>query len=450
MNATSSQSPYHILFAQYTLEKMTAGNLTETKGAVLKTTKQVSKSPKPTSLKKHNDQSIRQIYLQALKEGRFDPATNKAVLFYDLDCLQNRLDTLSTFFPEQVLHAIAVKSQSHPAVLQYIAEAGFGLEAASIEEVKLAEAAGVDGAKIVFDSPVKTRDEIDYCHRHLPGIIVNANSLEELSRYPADFRGRLGLRINPLVSSDAPEILNVSQKRSKFGVPISRKDAIVDACVQNQKIEGLHFHIGSGIKDFSGNIEAVRRVYNLAVEINLLRKDNPLSFIDIGGGIDFDSATGKFSVESFAQEIQSQFPLMFQNFQVITEYGKFVHKYNCFAASKIEYVIEGHTKEETGTAFVHLGADLFLRKVYSSLDINYPYSILHQGDSTAQATYNIAGPLCFAGDFLYDDITVNKLNEGDVFFIHNIGANTSSMWSRHCSREEPQYVTVHSSKMTKS
>ena len=367
----------------------------------------------------------------------------KAAIFYSSALLANRLSILSNHFPKNTLLAVAIKANSSPEVLKCIVDAGYGLEAASIEEVKLAMSAGIVAEKIVFDSPVKTREEIAYCHQHLPGMIVNANALQELSRYPADFSGRLGLRINPLVQTDAPEFFDVVRKNSKFGVPISLEAEIIEACLQYSKVSGLHIHIGSGIKDFSGNVAAVKLVCALAEKINNRRValgiETKISWIDIGGGIHFDSEAGSFGVQSFVKALKKETPL-FESFEVITEYGAFVHKHNSFAISRIEYVLASAHPEIADTAFIHLGADLFLRKVYSSLPIEYPCFVLQKSPALETSTYNIAGPLCFAGDYLYYDLALPKLAEGDLFVIQDIGANTLSMWSGHCSRERPKVV----------
>jgi diaminopimelate decarboxylase len=342
------------------------------------------------------------------------------------------------------LHAVAIKSNSSAEVLKAIADNGFGLEAASFEEVLLAKSAGVPNHKIVFDSPVKTQKEIDDCHNDLKGIIVNANSLEELIRYPTDFSGQLGLRINPLVNADAPDLFNVSTATSKFGVPISKEAAIIEACLLHPQISGLHMHIGSGIHQFEGNIVAIKKVTALAQEINAARKNagisNEIHWIDIGGGIDF-SEEPQFNIAHFIAQIESETNL-FQDFKVITEFGKFVHHAAGFVVSDIEYVVEGSTEQSAKTAFIHVGADLFLRKVYSSLPITYPFHIIKKRSPKPSKThlYNIAGPLCFNGDFLYYNLELPTITTEDKFVIQNIGANTLSMWSQHCSRKIPKLI----------
>ena len=96
---------------------------------------------------------------KTLAEAKLKGLTcDKANYFYLKESLNYRLNLLKEFFPSDTLHAIAIKTNSHPEVLKYIASKGFGLEAASIEEVKLAQKAGVPSNKIVFDSP---RDALD-------------------------------------------------------------------------------------------------------------------------------------------------------------------------------------------------------------------------------------------------------------------------------------------------
>ena len=78
-----------------------------------------------------------------------------AVMLTFLPTLNARLDHLKSAFDPQVLHCIAIKSNPHPKILETIIQQGFGLEAASIEEVRRALSLGCPSHKLVFDSPVK-------------------------------------------------------------------------------------------------------------------------------------------------------------------------------------------------------------------------------------------------------------------------------------------------------
>ena len=366
--------------------------------------------------------------------------SDKANYFYSKEALDYRLNLLTKYFPPNTLHAIAIKTNNHPKVLSHIASRGFGLEAASIEEVKLAQAAGVPNEKIVFDSPVKTRAEIKYCHEHLSGALINVNCLEELERYPEDFSGKLGLRINPLIEVDTDKNLNVSKLNSKFVIPITHKDEIRKVLTHSDTFTVLHFHIGSGISDFQPNLKAFQLVIDLVQEVNLIRIKKGLikliDTVDIGGGIDFDLNSKTNGIEEFTKGLNEINKITC--LQLVTEFGKFIHESNSFVSSRVEYITKNTL--ESHNAFIHVGADLFLRKIYSSMNINYPVSVV--GKEGVSQTYRIVGPLCFAGDVLYESVNLPILEEGDEILIFNTGANTYSMWSRHCSREDVNFIFV--------
>jgi len=110
-----------------------------------------------------------------------------ALLINDVRVLKQRLDVLTEAFPDGTKHAVAIKTNPHKQMLTTILQYGFDLEAASIEEVELAMSAGAQPQQIVFDSPVKTQEEINQCAKYA-GMQVNANMLGELKRYPAELK----------------------------------------------------------------------------------------------------------------------------------------------------------------------------------------------------------------------------------------------------------------------
>lgn len=386
-------------------------------------------------MKTLNRAIAQQTHQRAVQEGLVDPRDFKAAVYYLRKALDYRLDVLQKHFPATTLHAVAIKTNNQPQVLRHMVRRGMGLEAASLEEVQLAVAAGCPPERIVFDSPVKTQAEINYVHRELPGMLVNANSLTELGRYPADFSGQLGLRINPERSSDAPVIFDVSGKQSKFGVPLSQREAILEAVKGAPQLSGLHLHMGSDMRDFRPHLQAVEALVGLAEKLKAAGQ--PLSWLDIGGGILF-SEEAPYRIEEFTQALR-QIPGIAQ-YHLITEYGKYVHHYNSLVVSRVEYVTPGQAGAPD-LAYVHVGADLFVRKVYSDLPIHYPCVALSRpdGGERPEKPYRLVGPLCFAGDVLYEEIKLPELREGDLVALLHTGANTMSMWSGHCSRTPPPH-----------
>lgn len=371
-----------------------------------------------------------------------------AIIGVDLDQLDVQLHGLRTAFPQTVRHAIAIKTMPHPEMLKHLIAAGFGLEAASLEEVQLALRAGAAPADLIFDSPVKTRSEIAWCQANLPGALLNANSLAELQRYPAEPTFQVGVRINPEVTTGAPSVYDVSGQRSKFGVAISSdRSVLVDAAI-DAGVTALHMHIGSQVPTADAHVEAVGLLLEVASQIDTARTqrqdERRITTLDIGGGVRAE-VSGTELMAEYGGRLLAEHPSLFDH-DVRTEFGQWVHSGAGWAATRVESV------EQRGvpTAFVHLGADYFMRDVYGATGApGYGFAVVRPDgrietaeDTATTSAYDLVGPLCFAGDVLARDLVLPPLAEGDWLVIAGTGANTLGLWSRHCSRAVPKVVAT--------
>ena len=352
-----------------------------------------------------------------------------AVIGVNLPVLVSRLHHLKEVFPAGVQHSIAIKTNPHPKVLEFLVHQGFGLEAASIEEVRMALKAGCAPGDIVFDSPVKTRHEIREISS-LSDMLVNVNSIEELDRFKPDFKGIIGIRINPQVHTGAPELFDVSKNESKFGVPVDMKDRIVDAALR-YPVRALHMHSGSQMNDLKVQRGALKELKRIADAINAVAPGK-IKILDIGGGLPTEPLSGKTQMEAYGQIVAEVFRQ--SSYLLVTEFGQWIQAESGFAISTIEYLLSPNR------LFIHLGADFFMRDAYSR-PRSFPMTVWN-GDGTQvegqDKLYDVAGPLCFAGDYLaHSSPLPNNLQEGQFLFIDHTGANTYGLWSRHCSRTLP-------------
>ena len=357
-----------------------------------------------------------------------------------LPALNQRLDFLSRSFSKNTLHAIAVKTNPHPQMLKHLVDVGYGLEAASIEEVNMAMAVGCAPSKIVFDSPVKTRSEID-CVAGLTDMLVNVNSIGELNRFPSDATCTIGIRVNPQVHTGAPEMFDVSRNESKFGVAISSKQDIIDAALAHP-VSALHMHSGSQMKDLQVQRGALEALKALADEINAA-SPGKIHTLDIGGGLPSEPLSDQTRMAEYGAIVHEVFAG--SEYNLVTEFGQWVHAEAGFALSRIEYVLDA------SRIFIHLGADFFMRDAYTkarpfALEVWSDEGRPIEGD---KGTFDIAGPLCFAGDYLaHGAVLPAKTTEGNWLSINGTGANTYALWSRHCSRTVPKCIAfdgVHTS-----
>ena len=364
----------------------------------------------------------------------------KAWLVHDLGRLRSRLQILTAAFPPQTLHAVAIKANPLVEILKVVVDAGAGLEAASLEEVKLALAAGCPPARIVFDSPAKTVSEIQEALQL--GIILNANSLDELERIdslysPANSSSRIGLRVNPEVGSGAIALTGVGASGTKFGVSLhGQRGAIVEAFHRWPWLVGLHVHIGSQGCLLSQLVQGATRLELLRQEIEI-SANRPLEFVDIGGGLPTIYGAGQQppTPADYVAALADATPSLLCGPPLVTEFGRSLQAGCGLTFSRVEYVTH-----EGRLAVVHVGADLLLRPVYAPQDWQHEFFVLGADGQPKTGDVRdicIAGPLCFAGDILARDIPLPAVAAGDWIVIRDTGAYTLSMWSRHCSRGLP-------------
>ncbi len=382
-----------------------------------------------------------------LQQRQLLDAADSSIIGISFEQLEKNLQVLQQAFEhDHILHAVAIKTQPHPHVLRQIVHSGMGLEAASFEEVKRAIDAGLAPERLVYDSPIKTRLEIRQCHEHFKGMQLNCNCLQELQRMPDKPSFRLGLRINPMISVSAQKLFDVSDENSKFGVPVEAQADIIRA-VSEYPISCLHVHAGSQIENLQLLVQAIGKVLELAQKINQQLAtgsgNRHITTIDIGGGLKAFAEHQKNARQMFtyAALLKKQLPALWSEFQLVTEFGQWLHANTGFVISRIEYCLERRQKK---ILFVHVGADLFLRQAYAS-GTDYEFRLIDRAGNEKQGplmTYDIAGPLCFAGDYIAKQVQLPEVAEGDQLVILATGANTYALWSRHCSRDVPKMVAV--------
>ncbi|HEX5472705.1 MAG TPA: hypothetical protein VFW73_12515 [Lacipirellulaceae bacterium] len=379
------------------------------------------------------------MFRAANKRGLLKDASS--AIFHHLGLMRARIAILRDAFPPTCLHAIAIKANPVVGVLREIVRLGAGLEAASIEEVELALAAGCPPEQIVYDSPAKTSAEI---RRSLElGVYLNADNFNELDRIAAahklhNSQSIVGLRINTMVGAGAIEYTSVSAASSKFGVPLKAdREKILAAFATHPCLAGLHIHVGSQGCSLVQLSEAAARIAELRQEI-ASRTGRLVSYVDIGGGLPTSYRTGEPAPTpaEYRSLLEHRAPELFRSdVRLVTEFGRAVHA-NCgIAASRVEY-----TKPAQRLAVIHLGADFLLRPVYRPENWHHELFVLNASGMPKPGRpepVTLAGPLCFAGDIIARDVMLPPILPGDWMIIRDVGAYTLSMWSRHCSRAIP-------------
>lgn len=370
--------------------------------------------------------------------------------FYDLDLWDYHLNNCKESFGDTFHHRMAIKSNSITYNVNHASKVhGFGTECASIGEVQHSILrCKVPKDRVVFDSPCKTKVELEFALKEQ--IHLNMDNFEEYHRAVdiigdgTQFKtGIVGLRVNPLVGAGEIAALSVSTKYSKFGIPVTEKEGILKCFQASPWLNSVHVHVGSGGMGVKILTAGIKVAVNLAQEINELVGQKQVTAIDVGGGLPANYKSDEWASEKvptfkeYADHLRKEIPALFSGeFQVYTEFGQSLNAKCGFLASRIEW---RKGSAEKPINIIHFGADCCVRQVYTKDHVRRLEAYRTDGSKFAEngimLEQDVGGPLCFQGDFVGKDIKLpEELTSGDLIVLKEGGANTLSLFSRHCSR----------------
>jgi len=364
---------------------------------------------------------------------------------FDIDALQARLCNVRDNLPDW-LHAVAIKACPISGVLLEAQKLGFGAECASMGEVKHALALGFPAPKIVYDSPVKTRTNLEIALKM--GIYLNLDNVDEIVKVDellkssckdVDIAGRIGLRVNPVVGECNVKILSTAGKTSKFGLLMTDEfeDRILELYKKYTFIHGLHMHVGSLGMSLDQITQGARQLVALAEKINSIAGVKQVKVLDIGGGVP-NNYHGENDSVDFAKYQTDVLGVVkeLKEYKIITEFGRSIFTKRGISVSKIETVKDWGEKR---VAMAHFGSNQFIREVYT--DIMFHNMTILQSDGSENKNewleQDVAGPLCFQGDYVTKDRLLPKINSGDLIVLHDTGGYTHGLYSRYNSIQSP-------------
>ncbi|MEU9063407.1 diaminopimelate decarboxylase [Streptomyces sp. NPDC048430] len=354
--------------------------------------------------------------------------------FLDADGIVDSVDALREAFAAEpgvrVQHTFAAKAASLIPVLRLLAGCGMGCEVAGPGELRLAVEAGFAPARIVLDSPAKTRDELRLALAL--GIAVNADSFGEIRRIEGirspGSASVLGLRVNPQVGGGSIGAMSTATATSKFGVALrdpGARERVVQTFAEHRWLTRLHAHVGSQGCPLELIAAGIAETYRLAEEINEALGTRQVTGIDIGGGlpVNFDDDETRPAFAEYVAALRAAVPGIFDgHYDLVTEFGRSLLAKNGFIGARVEY-----TKDAGGRriALTHAGAQIATRTVF--MPDAWPLRVgAFDGEGRPRSgppmVQDIAGPCCFAGDVVAHGRELPELREGDFVALYDTGA----------------------------
>ena len=351
---------------------------------------------------------------------------------YDSNMIKSQYNRLKQSFKDVKNLQInyAVKALSNISILKYMINLGSGIDAVSIQEVKLALKAGVNPKKILYTPNGVSIEEIKEVSEL--GVSINIDNLEVLEQF-----GNLNpdipvcIRINPHIMAGGNSKISVGHIDSKFGISIHQTPHIL-RIVENTKINinGVHMHTGSDILDVEVFLNAAEILFEIA------KKFKNLEFIDFGSGfkVPYYPGDSETNIKELGVKLTERFNLFCHEYgkelKLIFEPGKFLvsqaGKFLCRVNSIKQTTSTVFAQVDTG--FNHLIRPMMYGSNHHIENISNPNDM--------ERYYSVVGYICETDTFATNK-KISSISPGDILSFSNAGAYCFSMSSNYNSRFKP-------------
>jgi diaminopimelate decarboxylase len=198
-------------------------------------------------------------------------------------------------------------------------------------------------------------------------------------------------------------------------------------------VSGFHVHVGTQMDNMQSFESAMRNLNILANEWN--KKGQKISGINVGGGlgIPFDHAQEFPSLDCWSKSMMA---LKEPGFVYSVEPG---HALVGNAVALLTSILTVKNSRGKKWAITDVGTDQLTKVTL----LKWPHRILSEsGEELPKGSDAVAGPLCFAGDTLADNIDAGNLKKGSPLLITEAGAYTFSLSNKFNGRTAPRWLLL--------
>lgn len=369
---------------------------------------------------------------------------NTPYFTYDLSLLTQTLTVIQNASRKRNYKVhYAVKANFNPQILQTVERMGLGADCVSGGEISWALEAGFKPTEIVFAGVGKTDEEIEYAIQQGIGMI-NCEGFQEIvsiNQIAAKNNNvvEVALRLNPNVNANTHEKITTGLSENKFGFSQKELNKLIQ--VQSEltyiKIVGLHFHIGSQIRDMHIFKQLCEKINEFTVFFE--SHFNKMTYLNVGGGlgINYESPDSELipDFESYFSVFENT--LICDTDNIHFELGRSVVAQCGRLYTKVLYVKESDTKK---FAVVDAGMTELLRPALYDAYHQISYDgIAFKADLEP---YDVVGPICESSDCLGKAHLLPELHRGDILVVKSCGAYAESMRLQYNGRVQSQAVCL--------
>lgn len=330
--------------------------------------------------------------------------------------------------PGGFVNYYAVKALPNPHVMAVLREEGLGGDCSSIAELKLCEAVGITGDKIVFTS--NDTPAYEYQKAAELGAIINLDDITHIEYLEKALGGRLPemlcFRYNPGPLKEGNVIIGKPED-AKYG--FTRPQLFEGYRLlrdKGVKRFGLHTMVASNELNPDYFVETAQMLFDLVVELNR-ELGITFEFLNLGGGIGIPYRPGQTAVDLayVGRKIEEAYKkTIVANglgpIRIAMECGRMITGPYGYLVSRVLHL------KKTYKNYVGLDAcmaNLMRPGMYGS----YHHITVPAREGGPREVCDVTGSLCENNDKFAVDRDVAKAQVGDLVVIHDSGAHGHAM-----------------------
>ena len=359
---------------------------------------------------------------------------------YSYDKIKNNINNFKKNFKTiNPLICFSVKSNCNLKILNLINKFGLGADVVSKGELIIALKAKIKPEKIVFSGVGKTIDELKFAVSKKI-LLINAeseNEIVEIEKIAKKNKKKIniGIRLNPDIDAKTLKKISTGKKEDKFGLTEKKFLELLKKYKSSKFINiiCLSVHIGSQITSHI----PYKNMLNVVKKIIQQSKYN-FKYIDLGGGmgIQYGNSLNNLNylkynklIKSFLKKIKTK---------IIFEPGRSIVGNAGYLISKITYI-----KQTSSKNFVILDSamnDLLRPALYGAKHRIIPSKLSRKKISKK---HEFVGPICETTDKFLTVTDYQKLNQGDIIIICDVGAYGMVLSSNYNLRPKPVEILIN-------
>lgn len=369
---------------------------------------------------------------------------------YDQEKIESNLRLFKeNFKSEKFATKILYASKAFQAIalLNLVADFGFGLDVVSQGELYVATKSKMPIENIYFHGNNKTPEELDFAinQAKISHIVVdNPMELEVISDLvkSAQRKIQIMLRLNVGIEAHTHQYIITSHVDSKFGM--SHESPDFKKCLQliNEnsflELEGFHCHIGSQIFDMTAWYAAIDKFMDYLAEF-----DYPLT-LNIGGGfgIHYTDEDKPLPLDEIARDLIEYVEKVSSEKNVTLKELMIEPGRSLVAEAGTSLYTVGYQKETPNKKYIFVDGGMGDNIRPSLYQAKYDCDIANRLEEEKTELVSVAGKFCESGDILIEDIKLPKAQAGDILAIYSTGAYGYSMASNYNRNLIPGVVFI--------